>query len=196
MTTRIAASAVVEDDVSLGEGTVIWDLSQVRRGAVLGRACTIGRNVFIDTGVRVGDRCKIQNNALVYAPAVVHDGVFIGPGAVLTNDRNPRAVTPELERKDAEGWTANGIVVEEGAALGAGSVVVAGTRVGAWALVAAGAVVVRDVPPHALVAGVPARQIGWVSHEGHRLEPDDDGFRCPSSGARYVLRDGNLELCR
>jgi UDP-2-acetamido-3-amino-2,3-dideoxy-glucuronate N-acetyltransferase len=189
----IAASAVIESGASVGEGTTVWDLSQVRAGAQVGRDCTIGRNVFVDAGVVVGDRCKIQNNALVYAPAVVGDGVFIGPAVVLTNDRHPRAVAASGVLKSTDDWTAAGVTVEEGASLGAGTVVVGGTTIGRWAVSAAGAVVTRDVPAHALVAGVPARRIGWVGHAGIPLERRADGtFVCPATGTAFVEADGML----
>lgn len=191
---HIAGSATVELGALIGDGTRIWDLTQVRTDAVVGRDCTIGRNVFIDAGVIIGDRCKIQNNALVYAPATIAHGVFIGPAAVLSNDRNPRAVDIDGEVKSAAGWEAIGVRVDEGASIGAGALVVAGARVGAWALVAAGAVVTRDVPAHALVAGVPARRVGWVGRAGVRLEPDGDRWRCPSTGELFVERDGVIEV--
>ena len=149
---------MVEDGVIVGPGTAIWDVATVRVGAQVGASCIIGRSAFIDAGVIVGDRCKIQNNALVFAPAVLGDGVFVGPAAILTNDRHPRAVNPDGSLKLAHDWEPAGILVDDGASIGAGSIVIAGTRVGSWALVAAGAVVTADVPPHALMAGVPARQ--------------------------------------
>jgi acetyltransferase-like isoleucine patch superfamily enzyme len=194
MTTTVAQSAIVESGAEVGEGTTVWDLSQVRTGARIGPDCTIGRNVFIDAGVIIGARCKIQNNALVYAPAVIGDGVFIGPAAVLSNDRNPRAVAPDGLRKNRSEWAAAGVTIEDGASVGAGVVVVAGTRLGAWCLIGAGAVVAADVKPYALVGGVPARRIGWVGRAGVRLEVDGRGLRCPATGDRFIERDGALEV--
>lgn len=189
----IAATATVEDGAVVGEGTAVWDLTTIRAGARIGRRCVVGRNAFVDTGVVVGDNCKIQNNALLFAPAVLGDGVFVGPAAVLTNDRNPRAVNPDGSPKSAHDWEAAGVTVEDGASLGAGAVVVAGTRIGSWALVAAGAVVATDVPPHALVAGVPARRIGWVGRDGNRLVRDGaDGWTCTGTGDRFTEVDGLL----
>lgn len=189
----IAATATVEGGVVIGEGSAVWDLTTVRSGARLGQRCIVGRNVFIDTGVVVGDNCKIQNNALLFAPAVLGNGVFVGPAAVLTNDRNPRAVNPDGSPKSAHDWEAAGVTVEDGASIGAGAVVVAGTRIGSWALVAAGAVVVTDVPPHALVAGVPARRIGWVGRDGNRLVGDGVGnWTCTATGDRFNEMDGLL----
>ncbi len=194
MSVTIAPSAVVEAGAAIGEGTVIWDLTQIRAGASLGEGCVVGRNVFVDAGVVVGARCKIQNNALLYAPARLGDGVFIGPAVVLTNDRVPRAIDPQGALKDAGGWDAAGVVVERGASLGAGAVVVAGVTIGAWALVGAGAVVTARVRPHSLVAGNPARHICWVGRTGRRLASDPDGtLTCPDTGARYELCGDHLE---
>jgi acetyltransferase-like isoleucine patch superfamily enzyme len=162
----------------------VWELAQVREGARVGTECIIGRGAYVGTGVSIGNRVKLQNYALVYEPAELGDGVFVGPAVVLTNDTYPRSVDPAGNLKRAADWQAVGVVVEEGASLGARSVCVAPVRIGAWALVAAGAVVTRDVPAHALVAGVPARRIGWVGRAGARLEPQPDGsWRCPATGA-------------
>lgn len=178
----------------LGDGVSVWDLSQVREGAVVGEDTVIGRNVYVDKDVRIGRRCKIQNNALVYWPAVIADGVFIGPAAVLTNDRHPRAVNPRGDLKGLDDWSPAGVTVEVGAAIGAGAVILAGVAIGAWALVAAGAVVIRDVPAHALVAGNPAKRVGWVGKTGHRLVEDGDLLVDPSDGTRYRVEGESLEV--
>lgn len=193
MIAKVAPTAVVEDNVVLGHGTVVWDLSQIRRGAVVGSECVIGRNVFIDAGVVVGSRCKLQNNVLLYAPATVGDGVFIGPAAVVTNDRLPRAVRPDGALKDVVDWASRAVVIEAGAAIGAGAILVAGVRVGSWALVAAGAVVTSNVPAFALVAGSPARWLAWIGRTGERLVPDGSALRCPATGQRYREVEGELE---
>lgn len=186
-------SADIDPTVRLGERTRVWHLAQVREGAVIGRDCVLGRGAYVGPGVRLGDNCKVQNQALVYEPAVLKDGVFIGPAAVLTNDRHPRAVTPDGALKSAADWDAVGVVIQEGASIGAQAVCVAPVTVGRWALVAAGSVVIRDVPDFALVAGVPAGRIGWVGRSGMRLEKsEDDNWRCPRTDARYVERDGVL----
>lgn len=166
----IATSADLDDDVTIGAGSRVWHLAQVRRGARLGENVIVGRGAYIGTGVNVGDNCKIQNYALVYEPAELADGAFVGPAAVLTNDEYPRAVGSDGQSKSADDWTAVGVSVGTGASIGARAVCVAPVRIGRWAMVAAGAVVVNDVPDYALVVGVPARQIGWVGEAGQRLE--------------------------
>lgn len=195
-TPLIDPSADVDPRAEVGAGTRVWHLAQVREDARLGRDCVVGRGAYVGPGVRVGDRCKLQNQALVYEPAVLEDGVFVGPAVVLTNDEYPRAVTPDGRLKSADDWDAVGVTLREGASIGARAVCVAPVVVGRWALVAAGAVVVADVPDFALVVGVPARQIGWVGHAGVRLEADPDdlpgGWRCPRTGRRYVESPSGL----
>jgi acetyltransferase-like isoleucine patch superfamily enzyme len=191
---RVAATADVDERASIGAGTSIWHLAQVREHATVGRNCNIGRGAYVGPGVRLGDNCKLQNYALVYEPAQLADGVFVGPAAVLTNDEYPRAVTADGRLKTGADWHAVGVVVGEGASIGARAVCVAPVRVGRWALVAAGAVVTRDVPDFALVVGVPARRIGWVGRAGVRLVAKGEGrFVCPHTGAEYVEVDGCLD---
>lgn len=190
---QLAPTADVDERATIGAGTRVWHLAQVREDAVVGSECVIGRGAYLGPGVVVGDRCKIQNHALVYEPAVVEDGAFVGPAVVFTNDTFPRAVTVDGELKGTEDWTAVGVTLRQGASVGARAVCVAPVVVGRHAMVAAGAVVVRDVPDHALVVGVPARQVGWVGHAGVPLVPDGTGaLRCPETGRAYVERDGRL----
>lgn len=190
----VAPTAAIEDGALVGDGTYVWDLAAVRRHAQVGANCVIGRGAFIDAGVVVGDNCKVQNNALVYQPARIAAGVFIGPAAVLTNDRFPRAVNPDGSLKSADDWEASGVVVEDGASIGAAATVLGGVTVGAWALVAAGSVVTRDVPAFALVAGAPARRIAWVGPAGQPLtRADGDVWVCPVTGARFQDHDDHLE---
>lgn len=166
---RVHASVDVEANVSIGPRTSVWNRAVLRNGASLGAECVIGRDAFIDEGVRLGDRVKVQNGALVYHGVNVGNGVFIGPGAILTNDRYPRAITPDGELARADDWTVSPIELHDGCSIGAGAVVVAGTTVGRFATVGAGAIVTRDVPDYALVAGNPARRLGWVCACGTRL---------------------------
>lgn len=185
---RILDSADVSDNAQIGEGSSIWHLAQVREDAIIGKNCIIGRGAYIGTGVELGDNCKVQNYALVYEPARLERGVFIGPAVVLTNDHNPRAINPDGSQKDAQDWEPVGVTIKEGAAIGARAVCVAPVTIGQWATVAAGAVVTKDVPPFALVVGVPARRVGWVGRSGVKLEPvpgKTGYFRCPESAAMY-----------
>lgn len=191
---RIAASADVSEDAALGEGTAIWHLAQVREGAMLGRDCIVGRGAYVGPGVRIGDNVKLQNYALVYEPAVVADGAFIGPAAVFTNDHYPRSVNPDGSLKSGHDWEPVGVTLLEGASIGARAVCVAPVTIGRWAMVAAGATVIHDVSDFALVVGVPARRVGWVGRAGFPLEKADDVWVCPKTGAMYRQGSaGNLE---
>lgn len=177
-------SAYVDEPAEIGEGTRIWHFSHVMAGARIGRDCNVGQNVMIGPGVTVGDGCKIQNNVSVYRGVTLEDGVFCGPSAVFTNVLNPRA---EIDRSAEIRATRVG----RGATIGANATVLCGNDIGRWAFVAAGAVVTADVPAHALVVGVPARQVGWVGHAGERLGPD---LICPRTARRYRLDDaGRLD---
>jgi UDP-2-acetamido-3-amino-2,3-dideoxy-glucuronate N-acetyltransferase len=190
---RIIDGADVDPRATIGPGSTVWELAKIREHAQLGSGCVIGRGVYVGTGVRLGDNVKVQNYALVYEPAVVEDGVFIGPAVVLTNDTYPRAVNPDGTLKTASDWDAVGVTIRAGASIGARAVCVAPVTIGRWALVAAGSTVVKDVPDFALVAGVPARQIGWVGKAGMRLDDIGDGrWRCPHTAEEYVLADGVL----
>jgi UDP-2-acetamido-3-amino-2,3-dideoxy-glucuronate N-acetyltransferase len=190
---RIQGTADVDPSATIGDGTVVWHLAQVREGAQVGTGCVLGRGSYVGSDVHVGDNVKIQNYALVYEPAVIEDGVFIGPAVVLTNDRYPRAVAPDGALKSADDWNAEGVTVRQGAALGARSVILAGVTVGRWAVVGAGSVVTRDVPDFSLVVGVPARRIGWVGPAGEPLVAGDAGeWTCPTTGDRFTEVDGAL----
>jgi UDP-2-acetamido-3-amino-2,3-dideoxy-glucuronate N-acetyltransferase len=190
---RVMSSADVDERAVIGSGTTIWHLAQIRENARIGQDCNIGRGAYVGPGVQVGNNVKLQNYSLIYEPARLGDGVFVGPAAVLTNDEYPRAVTPDGQLKSGDDWTAVGVTIAEGAAIGARAVCVAPVNVGRWALVAAGAVVVRDVPDFALVVGVPARRVGWVGRAGVPLESNGDGrFACPRTGEQYVEVDGQL----
>ena len=197
----IKPSADVASSAQVAPSARVWHLAQVRENARIGEETIIGRGAYIGEGVRVGARCKIQNYALVYEPASLADGVFVGPAAVFTNDHCPRAINPDGTLKSASDWDRVGVTVERGAAIGARAVCVAPVRIGAWASVGAGAVVTSDVAPYALVVGVPARRVGWVGEAGVPLVAADEAPRneagdrtwvCPASGRRYIERDGAL----
>lgn len=190
MEAQIEPTADVAEDATIGPGSLIWHLAQIREGAVLGANCTVGRGAYVGAGVRVGNNVKIQNYALVYEPATLEDGVFVGPAVVFTNDQFPRSVHADGSLKDATHWAAVGVSVAQGASIGARAVCVAPLAIGSWAMIAAGAVVVRDVPAHALVAGVPARQIGWVGAFGHRLVQQGESWVCPVTGQMYTIDEG------
>lgn len=188
----IDPSAIV-DGADIGAGTRVWGLVHVREAATIGRNCVVGRGAYIDHGVKIGDGCKIQNGAMVFAPAVLAEGVFIGPGALITNDRMPRAVDENLEVKRASDWEAEGVRIERGASVGANATVVAGVVMGAWSMLAAGAVAVSDVPAHALAVGVPARRLGWIGRTGTRLvQAGDQLWMDPHTGRHYREAEGGI----
>lgn len=191
----VHASSYVDDNVEIGTDTKIWHFSHILSGTVIGRNCVIGQNVMVGPDVRIGDDCKIQNNVSVYKGITLEDGVFCGPSCVFTNVLNPRA---EVERKDEFRTTRVG----RGATIGANATIVCGNDIGKCAFVAAGAVVTKAVPPYALVAGVPARRIGWMSPTGERL---DENLVCPRTGRQFreespdrlvEVADSSLELPR
>ncbi len=197
VTSVVDPSADVSPDARLGDGTRVWHLAQVREDAQLGTSCVVGRGAYIGTGVRLGDNCKVQNYALVYEPAQLGAGVFIGPAAVLTNDQYPRAINPDGSLKSASEWQAVGVTIGDGAAIGARAVCVAPVSIGRWALVAAGSVVTKDVPDYACVAGVPAKQVGWVGPAGRPLTNTGAGrWRCPETGIEFIESGNTLTEVR
>ncbi|MFD7028352.1 acyltransferase [Streptomyces sp. NPDC059917] len=187
MTPHIDPGAEVDVNATVGDSATVWGLAHIREDAVVGPGCTIGRGAYIGPGATLGADCKVQNYALIYEPARIEDGVFIGPAAVLTNDPHPRALTPDGAAKGPQDWTPVGVTVRHGASIGARAVCVAPVTIGRWALVAAGSVVTRDVPDHALVAGSPARRIKWVGRAGVALRDAGEGrFHCPVTGETYT----------
>ncbi len=183
-------TAIVDDGALIGAGTRIWHWTHVSGGARLGKACSLGQNVFIGNKVRIGDNVKIQNGVSVYDNVTLESDVFCGPSMVFTNVYNPRSAVP---RKDEYLDT----LVKTGATLGANCTIVCGITIGEYAFAAAGAVVNRDVDAYALVAGVPARQIGWISRYGEQLDlplAGEGEATCVHTGERYLLRDGTLRL--
>ena len=190
MAVTIHASAIVDEGAQIGDGSRVWHFVHVCGGARIGQRCSLGQNVFVGNDVRIGDNVKIQNNVSVYDAVTLEDDVFCGPSMVFTNVYNPRSA---VTRKDEYRRT----LVKKGATLGANSTIVCGTTIGEYAFVGAGAVINRDVPAFALMVGVPARQLGWMSRFGERLELPLKGegeTTCPHTGERYRLRDGVVTL--
>jgi UDP-2-acetamido-3-amino-2,3-dideoxy-glucuronate N-acetyltransferase len=183
---NVHSTADVADSATIAATARIWHYAQIRENATVGENCIVGRGAYIGTGVTVGDNCKIQNYALVYEPATLAAGVFVGPAVVFTNDQFPRAVNTDGTPKSASDWDAVGVTVKEGASIGAKSVCIAPVTIGAWALVGSGSTVVKDVPDFALVVGNPARRIGWVGRAGNPLLDAGNGYwTCPTTGAQY-----------
>jgi UDP-2-acetamido-3-amino-2,3-dideoxy-glucuronate N-acetyltransferase len=182
-------SAIVDDGAEIGEGSRVWHFAHVCAGARIGKRVSMGQNVFVGNRVSIGDDCKIQNNVSVYDNVTLEDGVFCGPSMVFTNVYNPRSF---VERKNEYRDT----LVCRGATLGANCTIVCGTTIGEYAFVAAGSVVNRDVRAYALIAGVPGRQIGWMSRYGERLElplQGDGETVCVHTGDRYMLKGGEVQ---
>lgn len=186
-------SSDVSDKATVGDGTKIWQMCQVREGAVIGDECILGKSVYVDSGVRIGSRVKIQNGVSLYEGVILEDGVFCGPHCVFTNDLQPRAINPNGTLKSPDDWTVTCTRVGYGAAIGANAVIVCGSTVGRWAMVGSGSVVTHDVPDHGLVYGNPARLRGFVCACGQRLEadglPGEKGvpMRCPQCGAHVLV---------
>lgn len=190
MSATIHPSAIVDDGATIGEATRIWHFVHVSGGARIGNDCSLGQNVFVGNDVVIGNNVKIQNNVSVYDAVTIEDDVFCGPSMVFTNVYNPRSA---VMRKDQYRKT----LVRRGATIGANATIVCGATIGQYAFIAAGAVVNHDVPDFALMAGVPARRIGWMSRFGERLDLPLNGNAetiCPHTGESYVLKDGVCKL--
>jgi acetyltransferase-like isoleucine patch superfamily enzyme len=183
----IHPTAEVEEGARVGAGTRVWRQAHVRSGAAIGADCNLGMGVYIDAGVVIGNRCKLQNRVSVYKGVTLEDGVFVGPHATFTNDKTPRAVTPDGAVARDDDWTVVPTLVRVGASIGAGAVVLPGITVGRWAMVAAGAVVTRDVPDHGLVAGNPARLRGYACDCGRTLTGRGEAFYCAHCERSYGL---------
>jgi len=186
---KIHRTAEVSADASVGNGTYVWNEVQVRTGAVVGRECVLGKGVYVDANVVIGDRVKLENRVSVFRGARVASGVFIGPHTCLLNDKRPRAINPDGSLKGLDDWTVSGVAVGEGAAIGGGCTVLPGVSIGRFAMVGAGSVVTRDVPDHALVFGNPARLVGYVCECGFKL--DGQGF-CGLCGRAHESQVGQM----
>lgn len=191
---QVAEDAEIGENVAIGDHSRVWSGAQLRDGVRIGKFCVIGKNCYIGVGVQVGDNSKIQNGALIYEPASIGAGVFIGPAVVLTNDTFPRSINVDGTVKSASDWLPVGVNVENGASIGAGAVCVAPLNIGEYAMIGAGAVVSKDVGRFALVVGVPAKQVGWVGRAGFPLQKNGDLFLCPHTGERYLESNGELTL--
>lgn len=179
-------TATVDEGAVIGDGVKIWHYSHIMDGAVLGEKCNIGQNVVVSPGVTLGRNVKVQNNVSIYTGVTCEDDVFLGPSCVFTNVTNPRSA---VNRHSQYART----VVGKGATIGANSTIVCGHDIGEFAFIGAGAVVTKTIPPYALVVGNPARQIGWMSEYGHRLNFDAEGYAiCPESGQKYQLKDNKV----
>lgn len=179
-------TAIVDAPCEIGNGTKIWHFSHIMSNCVLGEACNIGQNVVISPEVRLGNNVKVQNNVSIYTGVNCEDDVFLGPSMVFTNVTNPRS---GVNRRGQYSKT----LVKKGASIGANATIVCGHDIGEYAFIGAGTVVTKDVPAFALVVGNPARQIGWMSEFGHRLEFDNDGIaQCPESNDKYELKDNRV----
>ena len=185
--TYIHETAVIDEPCSIGSGTKIWHFSHIMKGAVLGDDCNLGQNVVISPRVTLGNNVKVQNNVSIYTGVICEDDVFLGPSMVFTNILNPRSA---VVRKDKYLET----LVKKGASIGANTTVVCGNKIGSYSLIGAGAVITKDVSTYALVVGNPAKQIGWVSEYGHRLEFDESGkATCEESGQEYLLENDEVK---
>jgi UDP-2-acetamido-3-amino-2,3-dideoxy-glucuronate N-acetyltransferase len=185
----IHPSAIVDDGAQIGEGSRVWHFVHISGGARIGKSVSLGQNVFVANDVVIGDFCKIQNNVSIYDAVRLDDGVFCGPSVVFTNVYNPRAL---IERKTEY----RGTWVKTGASLGANSTIVCGVTIGEYAFIGAGAVVNKDVKPYALMVGVPARQIGWMSAYGEQIGLlTKERYTCPHTGQIYELKDEQLIAC-
>lgn len=170
----IHPSAEVSPKAEIGAGSKVWAFAHIRERARLGKNCIVGRSVYIECDVLVGDHVKIQNNASLYTGITLEDGVFVGPHVIFTNDRLPRAIRPDGALKSPDDWQITPSRVCYGAALGAGSIVIAGVQIGQWAMVGSGSVVTRDLPDFALAVGNPARVIGYISANGVRCSDQSE----------------------
>lgn len=174
----IHETATIDDGALIGPATTIWHHAHIRSSARIGSECTIGKGVYVDAGVSLGDRCKVQNGAQLYRYATVGPGVFIGPGAILTNDRLPRAISPDGARMSSDDWTALTTTIGGGSSIGAGAIILSGLTIGAWSMVGAGSLLTRSLPAHALAYGAPARVVGAICRCGASRAREMEHLSC------------------
>ena len=187
---RIHSTAQIDYGAVLGSEVSVWANTHVRENARIGNNTIIGEFCYIGPNTKIGNNCKIQNGVFLYQPCEIEDGVFIGPRVIITNDKNPRAINPEGSLKNSVDWVARNTTIKRGASVGAGAVIVSPVIIGEWAMVAAGSVLINDLPDFALVAGVPAKQIGWVGRKGYQLNQiSEREFNCPFSDESYMLNE-------
>lgn len=180
-------TATIEKEVKIGQGTKIWHNSQIRKGAQIGESCTIGHNCFIDSKTKIGKGAKLESNIDIWDLITLEDYVFVGPSAVFTNDRNPRAKYPKVRYPEYGKWLPT--LVKEGATIGANSTIVCGNTIGRWAIVGAGAVVTNDVPDYAVVVGIPAKISGWACECGNKLKFKGKSAVCFFCKRKYIKRN-------
>ena len=190
-------NVAIADDVELGEGVIlgskviIWSGTCVREGASIGAKSSLGRSCYVGPGVRIGANCSLQNQVQIFEPAIIGNNVFIGPGTIITNDPKPRAINSSGERKREGDWEKAAAVIKDDASIGAGVICVGGIVIGSYSMIGAGSVVTRDVKDYQLVAGSPARHLGWVGRTGHRLLERPNGIlTCPDTGENFTRREG------
>jgi len=171
-------TAEVAPTARIGKGAKVWSYCQVRENASVGENCILGKNVYVDFGVKIGKNCKIQNNSSLFHGATLEEGVLVGPHCVLANDKRPRACTPDMVVKATCDWCAAGVTLKKGCSLGAGTIVLPGVTVGEWAMAGSGSIVTKDVQPHALVYGNPAKRHGWVCKCGRKLDAKKKCLEC------------------
>lgn len=180
------STAVIDEGCQIGEATKVWHFSHIMPNCIIGQQCNLGQNVVVSPGVTLGNNVKVQNNVSIYTGVICEDDVFLGPSMVFTNVINPRSA---IARKDQYKPT----LVKRGASIGANATIICGNEIGEYALIGAGAVVTKNVPAYALIVGNPAKQIGWVSEYGHRLNFDNKGIAiCPESGQQYILNNNTV----